>query len=54
MAVTLCSRVRQVAPGWLDPYIVGHYRLEVPNDVFKGVSMSGQLRGAVLLGHPAL
>jgi hypothetical protein len=26
-----------VAIGWLDPYIVGHYRLEVANDVFNGV-----------------
>jgi hypothetical protein len=29
-----------VAPGWLDPYIVGHYRLEVANDVFNGVGTS--------------
>jgi hypothetical protein len=28
---------RQVAPGWLNPYIVGHYRLEVANDIFNGV-----------------
>jgi hypothetical protein len=26
-----------VAPGWLDPYIVGHYRLEVANNVFNGM-----------------
>jgi hypothetical protein len=25
----------------LDPYIVGHYRLEVANDVFNGVGTSG-------------
>jgi hypothetical protein len=24
----------------LDPYIVGHYRLEVANDVFNGVGKS--------------
>jgi hypothetical protein len=29
-----------VIPGWLDPYIVGHYRLEVVNDVFNDVSTS--------------
>jgi hypothetical protein len=29
-----------VAPGWLDPYIVGHYGLEVANDVFNGVGAS--------------
>jgi hypothetical protein len=29
------------APGWLDPYIVGHYQLEVANVVFNGVGMSG-------------
>jgi hypothetical protein len=26
-----------VAPGWLDPYIVGSYRLEVANDVFNDI-----------------
>jgi hypothetical protein len=26
-----------VTPGWLNPYIVGHYRLEVANDVFNGM-----------------
>jgi hypothetical protein len=30
-----------VAPGWLDPYIVGHYRLEVANDVFNDVGTPG-------------
>jgi hypothetical protein len=30
-----------LAPGWLDPYIVGHYKLEVVNVVFNGVGMSG-------------
>jgi hypothetical protein len=30
-----------VALGWLDPYIVGCYRLEVANDIFNGVGMSG-------------
>jgi hypothetical protein len=29
------------APGWLDPYIVGHYQLEVANVVFNSVGMSG-------------
>jgi hypothetical protein len=29
-----------VAPGWFDPYIVGHYQLEVANDVFNGMSTS--------------
>jgi hypothetical protein len=24
-----------VALGWLNPYIAGHYRLEVTNDVFN-------------------
>jgi hypothetical protein len=31
---------RQVASGWLDPYIVGHYRLEVAKDVFSDVETS--------------
>jgi hypothetical protein len=35
--VTLCPRARQVALGWLNPYIAGHYRLEVANDVFNGI-----------------
>jgi hypothetical protein len=30
-----------MAPTWLDPYIVWHYRLEVANDVFNGVGTSG-------------
>jgi hypothetical protein len=30
-----------VAPGWLDHYTVGRYRLEVANNVFNGVGMSG-------------
>jgi hypothetical protein len=30
-----------VAPGWLDPYIVGHSRLEVVNDVFNDMGTSG-------------
>jgi hypothetical protein len=29
-----------VAQGWLDLYRVGHYRLEVANDVFNGVGTS--------------
>jgi hypothetical protein len=29
-----------VAPEWLDLYIVGHYQLEVANDVFNGVGTS--------------
>jgi hypothetical protein len=29
-----------VALGWLNPYIVGHYRLEVVNDVFNGMGTS--------------
>jgi hypothetical protein len=29
-----------VAPGWLDPYIVEHYQLEVENDGFNGMEMS--------------
>jgi hypothetical protein len=35
--VTLRSRAQQVALEWLNPYIVGHYRLEVANDVFNGM-----------------
>jgi hypothetical protein len=47
----------------LDPDIVGHYRLEVANDVFNGVGKFGLVtlpsgtRSAVcamLLGRPAL
>jgi hypothetical protein len=30
-----------VAPGWLNPYIVGHYQLEVTNDIFNGVGTLG-------------
>jgi hypothetical protein len=30
-----------VALEWLDPYIVGHYWLEVANDVFNSVAMPG-------------
>jgi hypothetical protein len=26
-----------VAPEWLNPYIAGHYRLEVANNVFNGM-----------------
>jgi hypothetical protein len=33
----------------LDPYIVGHYRLEVANDVFNDVGMPGLI---VLPRHP--
>jgi hypothetical protein len=29
-----------VAPGWLDPYIVGHYWVEVGNDVFNNMGTS--------------
>jgi hypothetical protein len=36
-----------VAIGWLIPYIVGHYRLEVANDVFN-------VMGYVLSCHPAM
>jgi hypothetical protein len=39
--VTLWHGARQVAPGWLDPYIVGHSRLEVVNDVFNDMGTSG-------------
>jgi hypothetical protein len=39
--VTLWHRARQVASGWLDPYIVGHSRLEVVNDVFNDMGTSG-------------
>jgi hypothetical protein len=28
---------RQVALGWLDPHIVGHYQLEIANDIFNGM-----------------
>jgi hypothetical protein len=28
---------QQVALGWLNPYMVEHYRLEVANDIFNGV-----------------
>jgi hypothetical protein len=44
----------------LDPYIVGHYRLEVANDVFNVVkhlillschATLGQQHGAMLSGH---
>jgi hypothetical protein len=33
----IVSRARQVAPGWLNPYIVGHYQLELANDVSNGM-----------------
>jgi hypothetical protein len=26
-----------VAPGWLNPYMVGHYRLDVADDGFNGL-----------------
>jgi hypothetical protein len=39
-ATTLRSRARHVTPGWLNPYIVGHYRLEVVNDIFNDMGMS--------------
>jgi hypothetical protein len=29
-----------VAPGWLDPYIIGHYQLEIANDIFNDVKTS--------------
>jgi hypothetical protein len=29
-----------VASGWLDPYIIGHYQLEVANDVFNNMKTS--------------
>jgi hypothetical protein len=57
------TQARQVALGWLDPYIVGHYRLEVENNVFNGVGTSSlivlpcrtrQQRGSVLSGRLAL
>jgi hypothetical protein len=35
--VTLRPRAQQMAPGWLEPYTVGHQRLGVANDVFSGV-----------------
>jgi hypothetical protein len=28
-----------MAPRWLDPYIVGHYQLEVANDIFNDVEL---------------
>jgi hypothetical protein len=34
-------------PGWLDPYIVEHYQLEVANDIFNNVGTSG----LVILPH---
>jgi hypothetical protein len=37
-AVTLSPGARQVAPEWLNPYIVGHYRLEIANDDLGGTS----------------
>jgi hypothetical protein len=36
-------------PGWWDPSTVGYYRLEVANDVFNSVGMSG----LVVLPHRA-
>jgi hypothetical protein len=35
--VTLSPGARQVAPEWLNPYIAGHYWLEVANDVFNDI-----------------
>jgi hypothetical protein len=52
-----------VAPGWLKPYTVGHYQVEVANDIFNGMGVSypialplahGQQYSAVLLGRSAL
>jgi hypothetical protein len=37
-----------MASCWLDPYIVGHYRLEVANDVFNGVRHALFCRAATL------
>jgi hypothetical protein len=34
-------------PDWLDPYIIGHYRLEVANDVFNDMGTSG----LIVLSH---
>jgi hypothetical protein len=47
-------------PGWLDPYIVVHYGLEIANDIFNDVDTPGliwhatlsQQRGVVLSGRP--
>jgi hypothetical protein len=36
-AVTMWPKTRQVVLGWLNPYIIGHYQLEVVNDVFNGM-----------------
>jgi hypothetical protein len=37
-----------VAPRWLDPYTVGHYMLEVSNDVFSGMENVLSCRPATL------
>jgi hypothetical protein len=39
---------RQVAIGWLNHYIVGHYRLEVANDVFNDIWYVLSYRPAML------
>jgi hypothetical protein len=57
-AVTTSAKARQVASGQIKPYVVGHHRPQVANDVFNDVgtpglvaclTAHGQQGGAVLL-----
>jgi hypothetical protein len=49
VAVALCSRVRQVASGWFDPYSIGSCRLGEANDVFNGIEVVTSCRLATSL-----
>jgi hypothetical protein len=40
-AVTTSPKARQVASRQIKPYVVGHHRLGVVNNVFKGVGTPG-------------
>jgi hypothetical protein len=33
------TQSRQVAPEWLDPYVLGRYLLDIANDVFNGMEV---------------
>jgi hypothetical protein len=50
-AVTTNPKDRQVVPGQVGPYAIGHQRLGVENDFFHGVGTSGLVAWHAALGQ---
>jgi hypothetical protein len=47
----MSPKTRQVASGQVKPYVVGHHRPGVVNDVFNGVGTSGLVACFTALGQ---